>query len=57
MGVFFWRYAMISMVTKICKCHEVPEDKCHFIRTLRDLRADRFADEMVEEREVPSMPS
>jgi hypothetical protein len=54
LGYKIRRYAMIRLVETFCKCHEIPEDKCHFIRTLRELRADRFADEMTEVREVPS---
>jgi hypothetical protein len=44
---------MIKMIVKICKCHEVDADNCPFIRSLRELGAQRFADSMTEERVVP----
>jgi hypothetical protein len=48
---------MIRLIESFCKCHEIPEDKCHFIRTLRDLQAHRFADAMSEERVIPEWTS
>ena len=43
---------MISMIVKICTCCNQLADACDFQRTLRELRADRFADIFIEEREV-----
>lgn len=45
---------MLKMVVKVCTCHDVLEEKCHFVRTLRELKADRFAEAMLTEKEVPS---
>lgn len=45
---------MLKMVVMVCTCCNRLADQCPFQRTLRELKADRFADIFIEEKEVPS---